>query len=113
MTQAGLFDAAQGERNRLAGMQRAAEGRDGWLAYARSVAVRIAREWGCVSSDDLWAAGITPPPNTSSNIFGSVFAGDSRFVFMGYVKSQRPSAHRNLLRVWRLSETTDSGVNSA
>lgn len=99
--QPSLFDAAESERRKLDGMYRAAVGREVWLAYARSVAVRIAQKQGTVSADDVRAAGVETPVGTSFNIFGSLFR-DPRFVFDSYCKSERPVAHSNLIRRWRL-----------
>lgn len=101
MTQASLFDVVEAERRKAEGMARAAEGRDGWLSYARSVAVGLARLNGTVCADDVRAAGVETPPNTSHNIWGSVFS-DERFELAGYTKSQRPERHRSLIRIWRL-----------
>lgn len=102
MTQRGLFDAPESERRKRDGMARAASGHEEWLAYARRVAVRLAREQGSVSADDLRAAGVETPEGVSFNIWGSVF-NDSRFVFAGYCKSKRPEAHSNLIRRWSLA----------
>lgn len=101
--QRSLFDAAESERRKVDGMYRAAVGREGWLAYARGVAVRIAREQGTVNADDVRAAGVETPVGTSPNIFGSIFS-NGEFEQVGYTLSKRPTAHRNLLRVWRLRD---------
>ena len=99
--QPSLFDAVESQRRKVAGMARAAGGRDGWLRYAREVAVSIARERGSVCADDVRAAGVQTPPNTSANIWGSLFK-DERFEFTGFTHSKRPEAHSNLIRLWML-----------
>ena len=101
-SQRSLFDAAESRRRRDEGIARAAEGREGWLARARVVAVAIASHQGTASADDLRAYGLETPPNTSPNIWGSIF-NDKRFVFDHYVHSTRPAAHSNLIRAWRLA----------
>jgi len=84
-------------------MAQAAEGRAGWLAYARGVAEAIARDKGSVTADDVRAAGVETPPNTSPNIWGSVF-NDARFAFLDFAYSARPEAHHNLIRRWGIRE---------
>lgn len=100
--QPSLFDAVESERRRLDGMARAAEGRDGWLAYARDLAASICERQGTCSADDLRAEGLETPPGTSFNIWGSVFTG-GRFRVVDFIYSKRREAHRNLIRLWALN----------
>ena len=99
VTQATMFDAVESERRKAEGMARAASGHAAWLERTRRRALYLALLNGTVTTDDLWLAGVRPPEGASPNIFGSIF-NDPRFRFVGYVKSKRPKAHRNLLRVW-------------
>lgn len=100
--QPSLFDVQEAERRKRSGMARASEGRSIWLQHAREVAVAIAMQQGHVNADDVRAAGVETPPNTSPNIWGMVFQED-RFRFLGYTHSKRPEAHSNLLRDWGLA----------
>lgn len=101
-SQGSLFDVAEATRRRDEGMALAARGKESWLLEAREVAVEIAREKGTVSADDVRAAGVETPEGSSPNVFGSLFK-DPRFAFDHFTESQRPSRHRNVIRVWRLA----------
>ena len=100
-TQPPLFDLREGLRRRDAGQARALSGHALWLEETRIVAVRICKQKGTVCADCLRAAGVEAPEGASPNVFGGVFR-DKRFVFDGYTTSERPEAHGNLLRSWRL-----------
>lgn len=102
MTQQMRLDLTEGRRRRDVGKAQAAAKWAPWLASTREVAVRIARQKGTVTADDLRAAGIVEPPGASYNVWGSVF-NDDRFVDNGFIRSKRPEAHANLLHEWRLA----------
>lgn len=104
-TQPTLFDAQRSEQAKQAGMEQAAANHSSLLAYARLVAVEIARSRPSreVTADDVAAAleerGVSC--RALGNAAGSLFR-DSCWAFSGrYEKSVRLHAHRNLLRVWR------------
>lgn len=100
--QRSLFDVAEAKRRRDNGKAGAARGHSLWLELTREKAVEIAKDKGTVCADCLRAAGIETPVDASPNIWGSVF-NDPRFVFVEYTHSQRPEAHHNLIRSWRLA----------
>jgi hypothetical protein len=106
----GLFDALVGEALKADGMARAAESRADLLREARELAVNIAcsRADRTCTADDvqqaLAARGVDK--HRLGKAAGSLFVGDG-WEFTGrFVKSTRPHAHRNLLRVWKLKEPT-------
>lgn len=99
------FDLNEGERRKEEGLALAALSRKQLLELARLCAVRIARERGVVSFDDVFFAmveeGIDPLP--LGNAAGCVFRG-KQFVFTGHwEKSRRVSNHARVNRVWRLA----------
>lgn len=98
-----LFDAAESERRKEAGIAAAAEGRDYLLEIARDRARLVARERGEVTMDDVVAAMLEDGFNPADlgNAAGAVFKG-KEWVFTGrFVRSARVASHSNLLRVWR------------
>jgi hypothetical protein len=100
-----LFDAAEAQRRREFGMALAAAARPALLAEAKSLASRVARAQGVVTSDDVALAmsemGLRY--EDLGNAAGSVFRGD--FEWTGeVVTSERPSTHGRVIRVWRLKE---------
>lgn len=100
-----LFDAAESERRKDAGMALAAASREAILEVARERARFVARERGEVSMDDVVAALVVNgyDPAELGNAAGSVFRG-REWVWTGrFVKSARVASHSNLLRVWRLA----------
>jgi hypothetical protein len=100
-----LFDAAESERRKDAGMALAAASREAILEVARERARFVAREHGEVSMDDVAAALVVSgyDPADLGNAAGSVFRG-SEWVWTGrFVRSSRVASHSNLLRVWRLA----------
>ena len=104
MTQAQLrFDLDQGHALRDEGMAIAALNRAEFLAETRDEAVRIARAQGYVTIDDVRRAVHVPPGTTNSqNWIGSVFK-DRRFAWTGRMKkSEIPSNHGRLIRIWSL-----------
>lgn len=97
------FDLDQGEALRDEGMAMAALTQSELLAEARDEAVRIARAQGYVTIDDVRRAAHVPPGTTNGqNWIGSVFK-DKRFVWTGRMKkSEIPSNHGRMIRVWSL-----------
>ena len=98
-----LFDAAESERLKEAGIAAAAEGREYLLEIARDRARLVARERGEVTMDDVVAALVADgfDPAQLGNAAGAVFKG-REWVFTGrFVRSARVASHSNLLRVWR------------
>lgn len=103
-----LFDAAESERLKEAGIAAAAEGREYLLEIARDRARLVARERGEVTMDDVVAALVADgfDPAQLGNAAGAVFKGKmggvSEWAFTGrFVRSARVASHSNLLRVWR------------
>ena len=95
MTQAGLFE---GRARRDKGLVKVSNGFNWWLEQARHVAVLVAQRKGFVSSDDIHER--CPPPETAHhNIMGAVFK-DARFKPVGYLPSNRPSAHGRIIRIY-------------
>lgn len=98
-----LFDAAESERRKEAGIAVAAEGREYLLEIARDRARLVARERGEVTMDDVVAALVADgfDPAQLGNAAGAVFKG-KEWAFTGrFVRSARVASHSNLLRVWR------------
>lgn len=108
MTGLPLFDAAEGERRKEAGRQQAADNKPSLLELARRLATDVARSRSDrrVSMDDvqeaLVAHGISE--RALGNAAGSVFRGNQWEWTGERVKSRRPHAHANEIKVWRLVE---------
>lgn len=100
-----IFDQAEGERRKVAGMNLAANHRSGLLAHIRGEMVLIARVRpdGCCTSDDVheWLRIWDYPEGCIGNGMGSMFLS-SDWEPVGTVKSKRPSAHARRITVWRL-----------
>lgn len=102
-----LFDYAEGLRRKEKGIDTAAENRRTLLKHARAVAEEIAmsKPDRTVTADDvaerLDAEGISV--HALGNAAGALFQGD-RWIWTGRrIKSRRPHAHANELKVWRLN----------
>lgn len=100
--QGSLFDLPEGRRRRDKGIQKVASPHHDWLLASRAIAIRLCRELGLVSSDDLREAGVVLPTGAHVNLWGAVFH-DSRFVEDGMTQSKRPEAHGRMIRTWRLA----------
>jgi hypothetical protein len=99
MTQIGLFE---GRQRRDKGLAKVSQGFDWWLEQARFLAEKIAREQGRVSSDQIHE--VCPlPEEAHPNLMGAVFK-DSRFEPVGYIPSQRPSAHGRIIRIYCIKQ---------
>lgn len=72
-----------------------------WIAKARETAIAIARQKGCVSSDDLWEA-CPPPVNADPRVMAAAFHPRSTWELAGYVKSRRKVNHGRTVAEWRL-----------
>lgn len=72
-----------------------------WIAKARETAIAIARQKGCVSSDDLWEA-CPPPVNADPRVMAAAFHPRSTWELAGYVKSRRKVNHGRTVAEWKL-----------
>lgn len=101
-----LFDAAEAERRKEAGIAVACAGRAPILDHAQEIAYRLARWHNTVSMDmvaaELAAEGIDPA--ALGNAAGAVFKGGA-WECTGFIKSVRASTHGRAIRTWRLKET--------
>ena len=98
-----LFDAAEAQRRKDAGMTKAADARHQLLTHAQAIARRISLDFGNVTSDDV--ASVMELCNLRyedlGNAAGSVFRTD--FEWTGkVVASLRVSTHGRMIKVWRL-----------
>lgn len=104
MEQLNIFDHAASVAAKELGIQQAAEHKRSLLEHARGHALRIAKERGTVTADDVAKAlhdeGISIFALGSAA--GALFKG-GQFEFTGeFIKSERVHSHGNLLRRWRL-----------
>lgn len=104
MNQLDLFNAAESEAERIAGMGHAAESRKELLAIARSVALRLARYGRAITADDVVEGLVDAGYDVHclGNSAGSLFKGGEWKWTGEWRKSRRRHAHANLLRVWKL-----------
>jgi len=70
-----------------------------WVQYARDCAIRIAREWGSVTTDDLRRMDLPEPPHP--NCWGAIFRG-RMWEIVDRVPSGIVSNHAREIRVWGL-----------
>ena len=94
--------APSGEQRKRRGIKKVATNNRDWLVKIRAVAVRICKRCGSVSSDDLrrWADKNDCQPK-HPNAWGAVFRG-KQWVSVAFKKSETPSRHASLQRVWEL-----------
>lgn len=102
------FDAEIGKGRKEDGLAQAALSRQDLLELAHTYAIAIARRYGLVTFDDVFAAmqrdGLHP--EELGNAAGSVFRTD--FIFTGeWRKSERVSNHARVNRVWRLKDSLE------
>lgn len=99
-----LFDAAEADRRKEEGRQRAAAANPWLLATAQRCARRVAERLGSVSMDDvaLELASAGEDVSRLGNAAGSVFRGEEWEWTGQVVRSARPSTHGRMIRVWRL-----------
>ncbi len=94
-----LFEG--GEILKEKGQKQAIAHSNGFVIQMRHVAIRIAKERGSVTSDDLRAEavklGITPH---HPNVWGSIFNGE--FEMTGRKKSEYKGNHAREIKVWSL-----------
>jgi hypothetical protein len=102
MTQASLFDRVESNRRKDVGKERASSRFGWWLSRWRDVAEDLARDNGTVCADDVQLAGAVLPDGAHHNLWGSLFSGDDRFEWVGYVKSGRKVRHAGTQGLWRL-----------
>ena len=98
------FNSERGEQGKEQGLALASLSRKELLVLAREVAVKVARQQGWVSYDDVFFALLDAGVNPAllGNAAGSVF-NDERFVFTGaWEKSRRVSNHARANRIWTL-----------
>jgi hypothetical protein len=96
--QLGLF---KGEKLKQHGLD-AIEIKEGdFVGTARSIAELLAKKNGTVTMDEvrevLDLLGVQP---AHSNSFGAVFK-NKRWIYAGMRKSNRPSNHARMVRIWR------------
>lgn len=97
-----LFNYMEAQRRRNAGMAAAENGRAWLLAQAQRCARHAAQVYGTVHADDvaIWMANRGMDYSALGNAAGSVFKG---MEWTGQVvRSERPSTHGRIIRVWRL-----------
>ena len=104
-----LFDGAEAQQRKEAGMALAAAARGSLLAAAQECAVRLADIYGEVTSDmvaaRMHALGLDYAK--LGNASGSVFRG--QFDWTGrMVPSVRPSTHARMIKVWKRREVLDA-----
>lgn len=103
-SQASLFDLPAGIAAKDKGIEIAASQRASLVIEARNLAVEIAKRKGTVNADDIVEAMCERGygPHVLGPATGSIFR-DRRFKFTGQrIKSKRPWANANELRVWSL-----------
>jgi hypothetical protein len=94
-----LFEGGDGLKEK--GQKQATAHSNGFVTQMRNIAVRIAKERGNVTSDDLRAEavklGIAPH---HPNVWGVIFNGD--FEMIGRKKSEYKGNHAREIKVWSL-----------
>jgi hypothetical protein len=106
-------EASEGERRKREGMERATWGKERLLGHAREIAHDVARGAapkangrtvadGLCTADDVAAQFEREGIEWLGNAAGHIFFHDKNWEFTGrMVKSERPHANCNLLRVWK------------
>lgn len=70
-----------------------------WIKQARSAAIRIARESGKVTIDDVRA--VCPPPDKADpRVMGAIFHPRKLWTVVGYIKSGRRENHGRPIPEW-------------
>lgn len=76
-----------------------------WLAEARALAVRIYRERGEVTADDIWNE-FRPPEGVDGRLLGPVFA-TKEWEKVGERRSERGNNNNRYIAVWKLKQAED------
>ncbi len=76
-------------------------GKTVWVKNAREIAVRICRERGEVTADDVWEE--VPHKPSERRAMGAVF-NNKVFEKVGYTQTKRKEAHARPIAVFRLRE---------
>lgn len=95
-----LFDLQEGLRRKDEGLRKVEDRGGDWLKVARNEAVRIIRDKGYCTSDDIHER-CEIPPWLHRNTMGAVFK-DKRFTFSGFTISRRPEARGRTIRRYKL-----------
>ena len=103
-----LFDAAEADRRKEAGMRLAADARGPLLAVAQGIALSLAVDGREVSMDDVAAEMAAQGYDFTllGNAAGSVFKGPG-WLCSGFTRSVRASTHGRAIRLWKLKGTCD------
>jgi hypothetical protein len=91
-----------GRTLRDAGIARVSQGREDWIAYARDMAISIAKVHGQVTINDV-RERVEMPDDYHPNTWGAVLRGDA-FEPIGYCQATHSSAHARVVRVYKLKE---------
>lgn len=73
-----LFKEAELARDAGIALVREGRGSAGWIAYALDFLEAYCKANAFVFCDDVWAAGLEPPPNGSLRTLGAVFQSAAR-----------------------------------
>lgn len=100
-----LFDAAEADRRKEAGMAKAAAARPELLAAAQGIALALAAGGDEVSMDHVAAEMAAQGYDFTllGNAAGSVFKGPG-WVCSGFTRSVRASTHGRAIRLWKLEK---------
>ena len=98
-----LFDQAEGELRKEAGIRRVGVHHPEWISKAVDAIRRIAAAQVEFTSDELQAVMQERPP--TPNAVGAAFSAAHKMGICekagGYRKSTRPEAHSRVIAVWR------------
>ena len=94
------FDLDEGRERKREGVSRVTERGIVWLDEARAIAIRICRERGRVTADDILSE-VGKPMDCHHNIIGAVFVG-GLFRRIGNTQTKRPEGHARVIGVWVL-----------
>lgn len=82
------------------------EYRGDFLAKARGIALRLAKDGACITINDV-RRFIAPPEDIDPRVMGAVFRTED-WVNMGYVGSQRRTCHGRPVALFRLRLAGDT-----
>jgi hypothetical protein len=98
-----IFNVIEAEEERLAGMSRAADGKQSLLTLAREIACELGRSMRFVTADDVTRVLVERhriSEHALGNAAGSVFRGTMWRDTEKRVKATRVASHCRELRVW-------------
>ena len=74
--------------------------RTDYIVRARQAAIKLGRERGWISIDDVRSI-CGPPPGVDPRVMGAIFREGDQWTCVGYHRSSRATCHNRPVALWR------------